>query len=483
ILLGISTVACSTAPKEPSASSPVSVTPSPTVAPTLKPTVAEVVFLQPGEIIPSYMNGISGVNAVLEQQQIQITVKRYPTNQYRDKVGLLVSGGVNFDLFSVNEEFGTLPSAVKEGLAVPVTPDAELKALFPEPLWKNAEVSGDICGVPVFTQKPNGFPELLGVHTDVLHQAGYENFPSEYVASALQYMQGVLTKEGETPTSFTWLGTPESVPLWLHQTYGGEPFSVDNFMNLLKITENGTVSSFYESDEFRRDADHFRDFYHMDLIDSDIVSVNANAALKSGKALPSQGYNDENAVGEDLSFVKLGENKPYVTSLGKNFTCVSKTSRQPEKALEFLSWLYASQENFDLFHYGTKGKDYTVNEAGRITRKGDSYGMDISLTGYRPFLRYEENISENYRKAVMADSPDAVLARSATFVFDNTGLEEPCRLLAAAVKEQIYPIKFGIVPYGDHIRQAIEALYSAGLQEYISAYQEQYAAFLKLETA
>lgn len=73
--------------------------------------------------------------------------------------------------------------------------------------------------------------------------------------------------------------------------------------------------------------------------------------------------------------------------------CVSSTSEDPESGLKFLNWLYASEENHDLFHYGIEGTHYTKTGDHRIEQvKGDDgnplYSMDTWMTGYLPYMAY-----------------------------------------------------------------------------------------------
>ena len=56
----------------------------------------------------------------------------------------------------------------------------------------------------------------------------------------------------------------------------------------------------------------------------------------------------------------------------QNLNAISSTSEDPESGLKFLNWLYASEENHDLFHYGIEGTHYTKTGDHRIEQvKGD----------------------------------------------------------------------------------------------------------------
>ena len=50
----------------------------------------------------------------------------------------------------------------------------------------------------------------------------------------------------------------------------------------------------------------------------------------------------------------------------QNLNAIAATSEDPESGLKFLNWLYASEENHDLFHYGIEGTHYTKTGDHRI---------------------------------------------------------------------------------------------------------------------
>ena len=44
---------------------------------------------------------------------------------------------------------------------------------------------------------------------------------------------------------------------WLHRSYDTYPFYVENSLGIVLIRQDGTVDSFYESEEFKQDADTY----------------------------------------------------------------------------------------------------------------------------------------------------------------------------------------------------------------------------------
>ncbi len=54
-------------------------------------------------------------------------------------------------------------------------------------------------------------------------------------------------------------------------------------------------------------------------------------------------------------------------SFANNYMVVPYYSENIDRTMKFLDWIFASQENNDLFHYGIEGEDYELNDDGTIT--------------------------------------------------------------------------------------------------------------------
>ena len=54
-------------------------------------------------------------------------------------------------------------------------------------------------------------------------------------------------------------------------------------------------------------------------------------------------------------------------SFANNYMVVPYYSKNIDRTMKFLDWIFASQENNDLFHYGIEGEDYELNEDGTMT--------------------------------------------------------------------------------------------------------------------
>ncbi len=67
-------------------------------------------------------------------------------------------------------------------------------------------------------------------------------------------------------------------------------------------------------------------------------------------------------------------------SFASNYMVVPYYSENIDRTMRFLDWIFASQENNDLFHYGIEGEDYELNGDGTITMLNPS--NKYSFPGY-----------------------------------------------------------------------------------------------------
>ena len=175
--------------------------------------------------------------------------------------------------------------------------------------------------------------------------------------------------------------------------------------------------------------------------------------------------------------------KRQIYTYVQNLNAISSTSEDPESGLKFLNWLYASEENHDLFHYGIEGTHYTKTGDHRIEQvKGDDgnplYSMDTWMTGYLPYMAYATDTPDEQVDYMTYKSDNYVISPAAGFIFDSSNVTSELTNLQTEIISSIYPIKVGMVSYEDNIDAAIEKLKAAGLDKYMEEYRTQFKAYL-----
>jgi putative aldouronate transport system substrate-binding protein len=131
-------------------------------------------------------------------------------------------------------------------------------------------------------------------------------------------------------------------------------------------------------------------------------------------------------------------------SYSNNYAVVPYYSENIDRTMKFLDWIFTSQENNDLFHYGIEGEDYTLNSDGTMTSLSPAnkyrfpgyelcwsplyYHTDSTLGDYVVYDQWARN-KDNF-------SPNPILG----FVFNTNATTELSTSLAAykALQENYY---------------------------------------------
>ena len=464
-------------------------------------TIHPMRYVQPGNLPPDYETGIKAVNEKLQADgyDIEVEIVRIPWDAYDQKLNLMLSSGDEFELLHVMQDVKNISSLAIRDALLPIDDYLDkypnLVSKFSEKEWQASRYKGQIYAVPVYWKSFDNAIGNMTVRTDVMKKFT-DTFPDtpEGIIDLMKKMQAYIKEEvGKTP--YHWPHQLSVPPSWLHRMYDTFPFYVENSLNIVLIRQDGTIDSYFESEEFKKDAYYYRQMYTAGLINPDILNTSHEQKydeVKIGAFLPSEtfGYGDlvslrENIPTADIDLFLTAPEKPnMIYTLAQNLNAISATSEDPESGLKFLDWLYASKENHDLFHYGIEGVHYTASTDNRIDYKKDEsnnilYYMDTWMSGYLPYTRYAETLPEKGIEFEQFKSENYVVSPAAGFLFDATNVQSELVALQTEIIASIYPIKYGLVEYDQAFPAALQRLKAAGLDKYLEEYRTQFAKYLE----
>ena len=195
----------------------------------------------------------------------------------------------------------------------------------------------------------------------------------------------------------------------------------------------------------------------------------------------------KNVPGAEIGVFQLApEKNDFITFYTYNCNAVPVTSKHPEAALDFLQWLYSSQENHDLFMYGIEGETYNAvgdNRKEKILGEDGKalYQYDEWQIAYQPLRRFENGMSD---RLITLDSrrrdldEEAVVSVATGFMFDSTPVADAAANLSAEAESLLAPLKCGLVSYDEGFESALSTLKAAGLDDYLAEYDKQFQEFL-----
>lgn len=166
---------------------------------------------------------------------------------------------------------------------------------------------------------------------------------------------------------------------------------------------------------------------------------------------------------------------------------IAANSRRPDKAMDFLDFLYRNAETANLLQYGLEGTDYQfVQGSGRVIKKTGTYAPAFYYAGdssqmYIPFPADEHFVEEWERQEA-----EAVRSPLIGYMFDDSGYQVEAAAIAAVIDQYLPALQNGSCGGEEEtlkmLDQFVCSLEEAGISQVIAANQAQLDEFLKSRT-
>ena len=464
-------------------------------------SLSTVKYVVPGSAPAAYDTVIAKVNEQLASEGIQLEVQYIPWDVWDQKINLMLSTGEAFDLFHVMQDRVSYATYYSRGGLMDISSyikeyGSAITSTIPENVMEAAYI-GEGCYIVPANWIELGVEGTFQTNKYLLDKYGKE-VPAT-PAEMLDTLEAIISEYdgAETPYLTFRGGTYDPTSLHstvLHSTYDSFPFTVKE--SIIKVDQDGTISSWFESEEFKKDCEFMHEAYTRGLIDPDVLSITQEQIsdlIQRGIYVFSFGCSDYYSVTKkefpeiDKDGViacrfnpEKGSVRPWAF---KNGNAVPSTSTNPEGAVKFLNWLYSSQANYDLFFYGIEGVNYNVPAEGKI----EKIITDSSDANYWAFSEWmagnmalERTATEAFTSLIEAQyttSDNAQNSIAGGFFFDATDVQAEYSNVLTEVAAVISPIALGVQDYESSFPAALERLKAAGLDKVIEAYKAQFAAY------
>ena len=194
-------------------------------------------------------------------------------------------------------------------------------------------------------------------------------------------------------------------------------------------------------------------------------------------------YNNAQEVNPDyeLEWAIVNEGDPVPAETCNNFAQVSATSEDPARAVMFLDWIQASQDNYDLWYYGIEGTHYTLSEDGSVVYPEGSVSTALPYSPTPWYFRNKDmdrsistdcdltKTAQQYFKDVeILDLPDTAL-----FVFDISNVELEITQVNTVIKEYWEDLSNGVLQGDEKYQEFLDSLDAAGMPTILTEMQTQ----------
>lgn len=473
------------------------------------PAVAEqaelvtVKYVIPGDAPTGHDRIMPMVNEKLAERGIQLSLQYIPWDVWDQKLNLMLSTGEEFDLFHVMQDRVNFASYYSRGGLSDITDaiaqeGANIARTIPENVMEATKIGGRNYIIPT-NWIELGIEGTYTVRKDLVEKYGQTEptTPDEIKDT----VEAILNQWDGDETPYLTFRGGEADPLSLHTTslhpaYDRYPFTIKD--KLFFVAQDGTVESWIETEEFKKDAEWMHDAYQRGLIDPDVLTITneqISDSIARGVFVYSFGTGGNYAemvqyvpeiTPEDVVLWRLNPEKGTVRPYAfKNGNAVPSSSKNPAAAIRFIDWLYTSQENYDLFMYGEEGYNYTAPEARKIERLdsdinfpekwqfadwmiGNMEYIRISAGGFPAIDNARYNVDETAQNSIAGG-----------FFFDASEVQAEYSNVLTEYAAAIVPICLGVQDYDTYFPVALEKLKAAGLEKVVDAYKTQFAAYLE----
>ena len=236
--------------------------------------------------------------------------------------------------------------------------------------------------------------------------------------------------------------------------------------------------------------EHYKLMYEWNqkgIIRKDIATLdNDKAGLKAGKYIArfdgtmkpgGQATIEADFGGKEAVQIQLSDSWLPTSGITATMTAVSRTSKNPEKAVEFLDLVNSDVYLYNLITQGIEGKHYNKIEGK------ENYIAPIENSGYTPnmdwaygnqYLAYlKEGQDEDTWEQTQEINNTAKASPALGFAFDSTKVQTEMASVSAVKAEYELALDSGSMDPDKYMPEFLEKLENAGAQKIIDEVQRQ----------
>jgi putative aldouronate transport system substrate-binding protein len=454
-----------------------------------------VVYAVPGDEPKDMAGGVQAINDKLKADGtgVQLEFRYYPWDAWDQKINIMLSTGEKFDAFQVMNDRVSLSNYASRGALADITPfmkefGQNILAVCPEIMMKSGQVGGKQFAIPAYWVESALDPELT-LRKDILTKFGLE-VPTSF-AQLTAVFEAVMGKwEGVQKPYIPIIGSNSARFGLASMEYEEWPYVI--YDKVFFVGQDGVVKNFFETEVFKRDCANAQLWYEKGLISPDVLTTTSdqlNNQLSSGDWFVHPGTigditmvqnNYPDITVNDFISITFNPDKPRIRPYGtRNMNAVPLSSEHPEAVVKLFNWVYANQDNYDLFMYGREGVDYEKVDEQKIKYISDpvtgrpGYAFSDWMAGNIKFIRLSVTAPQSSNDMLFTVNEKAVNGVAAMFAFDASAVQTKYTDVQTQIQAVIAPIATGVMPYEENIGNALEMLKAAGVEDLIAEFQRQ----------
>ncbi|SFE10797.1 putative aldouronate transport system substrate-binding protein [Paenibacillus catalpae] len=437
--------------------------------------------------------------------ELSMTVKLNPIDwgAWGDKTNLMMASNEKFDLFFTADWLGYNQQVLKGGL-LPLDdllaeygPDIEaVEKDFHEPAKRGGKLYG------IHTHQELGGSQ--GIYLDKALVDKYSMDLSALKSGKVEDLELLLQTIKENEPDVTPLVAP-SFPLDAYYTSGTlDTIASAAAINILDTDPSSyDVVNFYETPRYKELADLMYKWFKAGYVNKDALTPGLDAwkKIQAGKGFAlvgdmeiladmeigsvSKAPNASIKAGREMIQIPLNIDRLQTGKMTATMQAISKTSKDPARAMMLLNLFFKDQKLLTLFNFGVEGKHYALKNGqialpeGKTTNDVGFY-HDIMWQIGNQMLNYtregeDPNKYKNYEKFNEMISSRA--ARTFGFIFDPEPVKNEIIAIDNANKAFVDGLKSGQLNPEENLPKLLAKQKAAGVDKVIAEAQKQIDAW------
>lgn len=447
----------------------------------------ELTWYTVGTVQPDHKVIMDAVNKILKEKiNATLTLNVIDWGAFDEKMKVITSTNEAYDLAFTSSWTNNYASNVLGGAYVPLDKLLEkygknILEQVPAKYWDATKVNGEIYGS--LNYQTYFIARGLAFNKELVDKYGFDVNSVKKPSDLTPYLEQI--KNGE-PGIAGYLPAMTSFPELFNMETG---FTIDavqgNSMYPLVINVDDKDMKVYngvESPGFMDLMKVYREWYGKGYIKKDAISrKDYKAEANSGKyAIWTRGGGpgaSQGATVEQGSPTIVIDSAPaYVNTGGviATMTAISRTSKNPERAMMLLDLLYSDKDLYRLLNNGIEGTHYNKVDNDTIEL--------IPNTGYLPAVNWEYgNVFNDYKlkdSPVSMDELKSLNDTSATspllgFLYNPDSLKQEYAQVNAIMGEMVPAMMTGTVDPAEMLPKYADRLKKAGMDKLIEDAQKQ----------
>lgn len=427
---------------------------------------------------------------LLEKLNCTLKIVETDFGNYTQKMQMVTSSQEEFDICWTAHWSNNFYSNVSRNafleldeLVEEYAPD--LLAAMPENGWEACKVNGHLYGVP--SQQIWAMTNAVTVRKDLIEKYNFdidsvkslkdmEPLCEAFKADNPDYYPFLTKSSGTLATNTFNMGYDELAGRHIP----GVIMLDDEELKVINQFELPQVKEFYET---------MYDWCQKGYIRPDAATLNDTLMdQKAGKyAFAMEGnvkpgievIQKVNFGDRDVVCHPISESWQPTSGITATMNAISRTSKHPEKAMEFLNLLNTDEYLFNLIANGLEGVHYEKLEGNYIRPiEGSGYYPNSDWVYGNQFLGYlKEGQGENDWADTLKMNQDAKPSPALGFVFDPVPVQNEIATVSAVVKEYETSLSTGAINPEEALPEFLEKLNQAGAETIIAEVQTQLDAW------